>query len=359
MLRYLKLKKVFTVCIAAALLLAIACAALFIAFRNYDDPYHKIVAEAGFSEKSAQIGSVIFNYSEGPDNGPSLLLLHAQHMDWYSYSRVLPTLSASFHVFAVDYHGHGKTVAPAERLHANQIGSDLAGFIETVIGTPVYVAGNSSGGVLAAWLAANRSDLVMAAVLEDPPLFSSEYPRVLDTVADKSFAICYDFIRQDGEDDFLLYWIDRCRGFFKNYVGFDAAPILTASVKAYRNSNPGKAIEIMYLPVTVRLMIRGMAYYDPQIGAAFHDGSWNEGFDHAEALSRIRCPVLLLHANYEIREDGILDGAIDQEEADKIIALIPNAKYMRIDSAHVIHLDQPELYVQIIDDFLLAEHPRK
>jgi pimeloyl-ACP methyl ester carboxylesterase len=57
---------------------------------------------------------------------------------------------------------------------AGQIGNDLVNFIETVIGEPVYVTGNSSGGLLTVWLAANRPDLVKAVVLEDPPLFSSE-----------------------------------------------------------------------------------------------------------------------------------------------------------------------------------------
>ncbi len=93
-----------------------------------------------------EIGPVTLNYAEGPDNGPPLLLLHAQHMDWYSYSRVLPDLSKSFHVFAVSYHGHGKTRAPVEYMNAAHIGADLAAFIRSVIKEPAYVSGNSSGG---------------------------------------------------------------------------------------------------------------------------------------------------------------------------------------------------------------------
>jgi pimeloyl-ACP methyl ester carboxylesterase len=271
-------------------------------------------------------------------------------MDWYSYSRVLPTLSESYHIFAIDYHGHGKTAAPAESMNANQIGVDLAEFIEQVVQEPVYVSGNSSGGVLTAWLAANRPDLVKAIILEDPALFSSEYPRVLDTIADRSFAICAEFI-EEGADDFLLYWIDHCRDFFKNRIGFDVGPILEASASTYRGANPNQAVEIAYLPAMVRLMMRGMSYYDPHFGAAFHDGSWNAGFDHAEALAKIQCPALLLHANFTIQENGVLNGAIDQEEADRIVELIPNAEYKRIDSEHVIHLDHPDEYIQIVKDF--------
>jgi pimeloyl-ACP methyl ester carboxylesterase len=345
--------KLFLIIIAGIILiLAVLFLISYIKFKNYKDPYHKTVADTGFVEKNAQVGNVNFNYAEGPDNGPVLVLLHAQHMDWYDYSRVLPTLSKSFHIFAIDYHGHGKTVSPVESMNANQIGNDLAEFLRTVIGKPVFISGNSSGGILAAWLAANKPDLVKAIILEDPALLSGEYPRVLGTIADRSFAICYNFVQKSGEQkDFLPYWIDSCRDFFKTYVGFDVGPILDMSVKLYRNSNPGEAVEINYLPEMVRLMMRGMNYYDPYFGAAFHDGSWNEGFDHAQALKKIQCPALLLHANFEILEDGTLNGAIEKDEADRIVSLIPNCEYMRLDSAHVFHLDKPEQYIYIVEDF--------
>jgi hypothetical protein len=56
-------------------------------------------------------------------------------------------------------------------------------------------------------------------------------------------------------------------------------------------------------------MLRGLNYYDPRFGASFHDGTWNGGFDHADALMRIQCPALLIHAHFEIMEDGTLNGA--------------------------------------------------
>lgn len=346
----IKRKKAGAIIVAIFILLVAAVLLLYVSFKHYKDPYQKEVAQSGFVEKTVQIGSANINYAEGPDNGPPLMLLHAQHMDWYSYSRVLPELSKSFHVYAVDYHGHGKTKAPVDAMNANAIGNDLALFMDTVIEEPAFVSGNSSGGILTAWLASNRPDLVRAIVLEDPPLFASEYPRVLETIADRSFAICYDFI-QEGGDDFMLYWIDRCSTFFKNRVGFNISPILSSSVQAYRRSNPGEAVEIMYLPTTVRLMMRGMNYYDPHFGAAFHDGSWNRDFDHAEALAKIECPTLLIHANFTIQEDGTLNGAIDQDEADRIVALIPGAQYIKVDADHVTHLDKPEQYISIVEDF--------
>ncbi|WP_059053137.1 alpha/beta fold hydrolase [Paenibacillus senegalimassiliensis] len=348
-----RLKKTLWIIGGMITALVVTAVVLLIRFDHYVDPWHKKVAEAGIQEKTAKVNSVQFNYAEGPDNGPALLLLNAQHMDWFSYSRVLPELSESFHVFAVDYPGHGKTTYPADyTMSANQIGGDLADFIETVIQEPAFVTGNSSGGLLTTWLAANKPELVKAVVLEDPPLFSAEYPRVQKTIANKSFALSHRFL-EEGEDDLLMYWLESASDFFEKHAGKNALPVIKAAIATYRNANPGEAVEISFLPDTLRLMIRGFNYYDPHFGAAFYEGTWNEQFDHAEALQKIECPTLLIHANFEILEDGTLSGAMSQEDADQAISLIPNAQYLKVDAEHVVHLDKPEQFIQIVKDFFL------
>jgi len=37
-----------------------------------------------------------------------------------------------------------------------------------------------------------------------------------------------------------------------------------------------------------RQFVRGPNEYDPRFGAVFHDGPWNRGLDHVEALRRRR-----------------------------------------------------------------------
>ncbi len=320
---------------------------------NYTDPYHSKVEKAGFEEKTVQIGSAKISYSEGPDNGPALLLLHAQMMDWYDYSRVLPELSKSFHIYDVDYHGHGFTSAPPECMNANTIGNDLGIFMESVIKEPAFVTGNSSGGLLTVWLAANKPEYVKAILLEDPPLFSSEYPRVKQTIAYRSFTTCHNYIEEE-DDDFLIYWLDSSSEFIANHAGEHALPLLISSINAYREANPGAPVELPGIPVMFRMLIRGMSCFDPYFGNAFYDGTWNKGFDHSLALQQIVCPTLLLHANYEVREDGTLDGAMDQDDADLAMSLLSNGQYHRIDASHVVHLDKPEEFMEITKNFFLS-----
>ena len=328
----------------------------FLYMITYSNPQNKKLAAAGIVEKTVQVGDVNFNYAEGPDNGPPLLLLHAQLLDWYTYNQVLPELSTKFHVYAVDYPGHGKTKVPDNYpFNANQIGSDLANFLKTVIQEPAYVTGNSSGGLLTTWLAANEPDLVKAIVLEDPPLFASEYPEIKNTIAYKSFTTSHTAIQNGYDGDFLNYWIRNSTQFFKTYTGPFTQQIIDFAVNIYRKVNPGKPAEIAFLPVTVQEIIRGLNYYDPRFGNAFYEGTWNEGFDHAENLQKIKCPALFLHANFEFMKDGILNGAISQEQADRVISLLPNGEYMKIDSSHVVNLEHPDEFAKIVEDFFLGQ----
>lgn len=320
---------------------------------NYNDPYHTRVEAAGYVQKTARVNRITLSYVEGPDNGPPLVLLHAQLLDWFSYSRVLPELAKSYHVYDIDYPGHGKTVTPADYpMTANQIGADLGDFIAQEVGKPVFVTGNSSGGLLAVWLAANRPKLVKAAVLEDPPLFSSEYPRIQQTIAYRAFRTSYIAATKDHPDDFLSYWIHGNAEFFRKNVGPGTPFLLTQAVKAYRRNNPGKPVELGRVKnETVRMMLRGLDSYDPRFGAAFYDGSWNMGFDHAEALKRIVCPVLLIQADFSIMPDGTLNGAMNTDDADRAMALLKSGKYVKVDASHVVNLDKPERFVAALNTF--------
>jgi pimeloyl-ACP methyl ester carboxylesterase len=326
-------------------------------FLSYKDPYHPLVDAAGYVQKTAQVNNVSFSYAEGPDNGPPLVLLHAQMLDWYSYSRVLPDLAKSFHVYDIDYQGHGATVTAADYpMTANQIGADLADFITQRIGQAVYVTGNSSGGLLATWLAANRPALVRAVVLEDPPLFSSEYPEIKNTIADRAFATSYTAVTQDHPSDFLLYWVNQNAEFFTNNIGPGSSVLLSAAIVAYRQANPGQPVELgMIQDDTIRMMVRGLGEYDPRFGAAFYDGSWNQGFDHATALAAITCPVLLMQANTTILDDGTVNGAMSQQQADLAMSLLKNGVYMKVDSEHVINLAKPDVFLAAINQFFLGK----
>ena len=127
---------------------------------------------AKMSESKLQLGDRHINYAEGPNNGPPMLLNTR-------YKRPLAGLGLGFAIFPppigrstrVDLRGHGKSSWVNNDYHWRNYALDQVEFIERVVGEPVFVVGHSLGGATAVGLNALRSDLVRAAVYEDPPLF--------------------------------------------------------------------------------------------------------------------------------------------------------------------------------------------
>jgi len=191
-------------------------------------------------------------------------------------------------------------------MNAACIRNDLAAFIETVIQEPAFVTGNSSGGLLTAWLAANKPGLVRAILIEDPPLFTAEYPRSKSAIAYRTFATAHEHLKGDNRG-FLVYWLNLNGNFIRKNAGPDSLQLLLSSIDKYRTANPGQPVEMHFLRDILGLFLRAIDSYDPHFGDAFYNGSWNDGFDHADALRRIRYPVLLFHADYEILKDGTLE----------------------------------------------------
>jgi pimeloyl-ACP methyl ester carboxylesterase len=314
----------------------------------FKEPTMEKVWKAGFEEKSFSTNGTTLNYVEGPDNGPSLLLIHGQLVQWESYQLVLPELSKQFHVFAVDCHGHGKSSHDPAKYSAQAIGIDFVAFIEQVIGEPAIVSGNSSGGLLAVWLAANSPQNVLGVVLEDPPLFSSEYPRIKNTAAWDSMVTAHDFLGQSKEDEYLYYYLWNSS--MMALLG-DGRQGVDNWAREYHKQNPGELIEVFFFPFSIRMGTRGLQLYDPWFGQAFYDGSWNVNFDHAEALARVKCPAILMHSNWFYDDKGILMGAMSGEDASRAISLLSNGRLERVDSGHSVHIEDPKIFIQIMLDF--------
>lgn len=162
--------------ILALLILLIGAAGVYIykCTHYWQGDYKRAIA-AGFTEKQTILpDGAIINYAEGPANGAALLLIHGQSGAWQDYTRVLPALSDNWHVFVVDCYGHGASSHDEAKYYLKENGDDLIWFTENIIAKETMVSGHSSGGLLAAYVAAYGGDFITGAVLEDPPVFSTE-----------------------------------------------------------------------------------------------------------------------------------------------------------------------------------------
>lgn len=315
---------------------------------TYFDRDMTAVYKAGYTEKQVIINGSKLNYAEGPDNGTPLLLIHGQAVDWKNYAPVLPDLARHFHVYAVDCYGHGGSDWVPEKYSAALMGADFATFITEVIGEPVFLSGHSSGGQLSLWLAANHPEIVKGVVLEDPPLFTTLLPRAKMTWNHYDLATTAHNFLESGETDFVKYSFEH--GKFLTLFK-DLQPRLTADALAYRSKYPDKPVLVYYFPPALTELYRGMETYDPHFGQAFYDGSWNENFDHEEALARINIPAILIHANWSYSEDGILLAAMDDKDAERARSLIKGVQFIRVDSGHDVHFEKPAEFIRIMEGF--------
>lgn len=303
---------------------------------------------AGFVEKQVAINGSVVNYAEGTANGPALLLIHGQGTSWKSYHRVLPALSREFHVFVIDVYGHGQSDRAPHKYTANALADDMSTFIEQVIGQPTIVSGHSSGGLIAASLAARFPEWVRGVVLEDPPFFSSVLPRARNTWNYVDLATTAHNFLESGESDFVLYYVEHTP-FWDFFL--EAKELFRAQAVEYRQAHPDRPFKLWFMPPVFNHAFSSLGDYDPRFGEAFYNNSFHDGFDHAETLRSIRVPAVLIHADWSYDDNGILLAAMDADDAERARSLIPDVRFYRVNSGHGFHFEKPDEFIQIIREF--------
>ncbi len=312
--------------------------------------------DVGFTEQCFYTGEINLNYVVGPDHGPALVLIPAQMGNWESYLKVLPTLSQKFQVFAVDVRGHGRSDWTPGDYSWSSIGRDMSAFMKSVVRRPAIVSGNSSGGLIALWLAANVPDVVSGVILEDAPVFSAEMPRFRDQDRWVYQGLSY-FVEKLGDPkhrdltDFIRQPIPVQEGEQEKQIPNWVLNLLGGIVHRYERSHPGQPVDIAIFPQDLRVGLKALTMFDPDFARAFVDGRIYEGLDHTEALSRVKCPMLVLHANWYRTPKYGLVGPMDDQDAAHIRQLVPHAQYRKIPVEHVIHLFAPDQFVEAVETF--------
>ena len=164
---------------------------------------NKMLKKMGIEEKYFDTGEVRLNYTVGPPTGTPIVFIPGQSMTWEEYTLLSPELAHRFQVFAVSLRGHGKSTFTPNKYTFNVLGKDLTTFLRKVVGKPAIVVGNSSGGVLAVWLAANSPTCVKGVVCEDPPLFRCEWPNIKDTAVWDVFLMISEIMGTPSGSSFL------------------------------------------------------------------------------------------------------------------------------------------------------------
>jgi pimeloyl-ACP methyl ester carboxylesterase len=323
---------------------------------HFDDLLMDAVYSSGFEEKQVKWNGAVINYAEGLSNGPPLVLIHGQNVEWREYAEVLPKLAKDYHVFAFDCFGHGKSAHDPALYTCAKNGEGVAWFIENIIGQPALLSGHSSGGIIAAWVAAYAPEWVSGLQLEDPPFFSvtpDEMQEGRSCFAWKdNFEITHAFINQSEEPDYMVYYFQH--SYFLSLFG-GLQPVIVDWVIKWRTEHPTGPVKLKWLPHN---WFRGQYYaedYDLRFGETFYTGSWFDGIDQATMLESIKCPIIYLKAETNYGKDGVLYAANTDDDAKRVMQCLrgaSSAEMRTIKSGHDIHYEKTEFFITAIHDIL-------
>jgi non-heme chloroperoxidase len=94
-----------------------------------------------------------------------LILLHGYTDSWFSFSRVLPELAETFHVYALDQRGHGDSERPAGAYSMRAMAADVIAFMSAEGLQRATIVGHSMGTFVARQVALDAPGRVASLVL--------------------------------------------------------------------------------------------------------------------------------------------------------------------------------------------------
>ena len=102
-----------------------------------------------FATVSLSTGVTLHYAERGDRKGKDIVFLHAYVDSWFTFSRVLPLLSSSYHAFAPDERGHGDSDKPECCYTVDDFTADVDAFMDEVGVEEATLVGDSSGGMIA------------------------------------------------------------------------------------------------------------------------------------------------------------------------------------------------------------------
>jgi pimeloyl-ACP methyl ester carboxylesterase len=115
-------------------------------------------------------GTELYYELSGDGNVP-LALVHGSWGDHTNWNPVVGELARSFRVLTYDRRGHSQSARPKTQGSLREDAMDLAALLEALGLGPAHVIGNSGGGAVALWLAAERPEMLRSLAVHEPPLF--------------------------------------------------------------------------------------------------------------------------------------------------------------------------------------------
>lgn len=121
----------------------------------------------GFTHHTIHTGEVEIGYSVGPENGPTLLLLHGVSSRRDGFLNVVKPLAQNYKVVTIDQRGHGYSGHVSGQYGREDHVRDVLFILKNVCKEPSIIWGHSMGGGNAGSTVSENPEWATALVLED------------------------------------------------------------------------------------------------------------------------------------------------------------------------------------------------
>jgi pimeloyl-ACP methyl ester carboxylesterase len=304
--------------------LLLACAGVFVVYR-IKDPEKRTLddkARQAAPGKFVRLADGVTHYeTAGPDSGRVVVLAAAFSVPaWLSDSLFQRLGRDGFRVLRFDYYGRGWSDRLETTYDLGLFGRQLAGLLDSLrIAEPVDLAGLSFGAAIVTDFADRHPDRVRSLIYVDPVFNTGRQlpPRERSALAWDWYMVfrggseemaagqLYDFLHPERHPD----WVGRYR--------------VQQQFKGTRESWRRTRAAIAVAP---------------------HQG------EQIRRVGRHPRPVLVVWGR---QDEGAPFG-----ESDSLLALMPGARLLPVDSAgHLPHLEQPDVVVPAVERFLSGQHP--
>ena len=283
-----------------------------------------------FVYSKKRVGDLSLNVVETQSERPTLVMLHGVTRRWQTFLPVANAFALRHRLMLIDLRGHGDSDR-AQGYAVTDYVDDVCNLIHDHIPGPVALYGHSLGAMTVAGVATRLGRHVSAIIMEDPPL---------ETMGARI-----------GHTPLLNY--------FTGVSQFAGSTLHTGHLArqlgdvTFRDPDSGNELRVGDTrdDAQLRFAASCLKRLDPAVFAPILLSQWLLDYNIDEVFSGLKCPSLLLQADYNA------GGMLTDQDARHVCALNADIMRVRFDGvAHGIHWTASQQLLNAALPFLESVH---
>jgi 2-succinyl-6-hydroxy-2,4-cyclohexadiene-1-carboxylate synthase len=268
--------------------------------------------------KLSDISLNLEEYSHDSSGENYVFFLHGFTGSSEDWNKIIPSLNHDYHIIAVDLIGHGQSDSPEDLTYysAESLIEQIHQTILYFTNDPVIIAGYSMGGRAALSFALKYPNILKGLILESASAGINEENQKRERVKnDEKLA---EFIETHTMEEFVNYWMNL--NLFNSQKDLPGEKLEEIKKVKMKNSKTG-----------LTNSLRGF-------------GTGKMPSILTGVIQKISVKTLLISGDLDMKYTGI---------NKELVKYFPDASHVIIKNAgHNIHLEQPSLFANVINDFL-------